>query len=154
MASRGAHDFLDPDDASLDEPVEWRSAGRRANPDDMPQFGPLQLVQQIDSAEKIVKEVDRQLRSGSTVRNVVRRSGGDGSVSYEAGAGVLSQAAVGEDIKCYTDLVSERQAIRSGSRTYNRSNDSTPLTHSHTRMVNVAVVERAVLPCASLNSQL
>jgi hypothetical protein len=42
--------------------------------------------------------------------------------------------------------VSERRAILSGSRIYNRSNDSTPLTHSHTRLVNVAVVERPVLP--------
>ncbi len=51
-----------------------------------------------------MKEVDRQLRSVSTTRNVVRMNGGNGSVSHEAGAGVLSQAAVGDDIKGYTDL--------------------------------------------------
>uniref|UniRef100_A0A6U6BBE9 Uncharacterized protein n=1 Tax=Guillardia theta TaxID=55529 RepID=A0A6U6BBE9_GUITH len=38
--------------------------------------------------------------------------------------------------------VSGRNSIRTGSRIYNRTNDATPLTHTHTRLVNVAVVER------------
>jgi hypothetical protein len=48
MASRAVHDFLDPADASLEEPGGMRSAGRRANRDEMPQFGAYELVQEID----------------------------------------------------------------------------------------------------------
>jgi len=116
-----------------------RYAGPRE--ENIPDFGTSQIVQEIDSAEKIAREVDRQLRYGSTL-NVVRRTAADGSVRYEAGAEVLSQAAVGDDLLGYTEIVSGRNSIRTGSRIYNRTNDATPLTHTHTRLVNVAVVER------------
>jgi len=45
-----------------------------------------------------------------------------------------------------TSGMAERSAIRSGASTFNVSNDSTPLTHTFTRMVNVAVVDRPNLP--------
>jgi hypothetical protein len=89
-----------------------------------------------------VGEIDRQLRNGNPVRNVVRRHGPNGSVSHEAGAGILSRAAVGESILGYTGVVAGRNGIRQGSRTFNPGNDSAPLTHTHTRLVNVAVVDR------------
>jgi len=41
-----------------------------------------------------------------------------------------------------TQGLAERSAIRSGTSVFNLSNDSTPLTHSYTRMVNTAVIER------------
>jgi hypothetical protein len=45
-----------------------------------------------------------------------------------------------------TSGMAERSEIRSGASTFNVSNDSTPLTHTYTRMVNVAVVDRPNLP--------
>ena len=104
----------------------------------------------VAAAEKLVGEIDRQIRNVNGVRNMVRRQSRDGthsiSTSHEAGADVLSQAAVGEDILTYTETVSGRNGIRTGARAYNPGNDSGPLTHTHTRLVNVAVVERKRQP--------
>ena len=61
-------------------------------------------------------EIDRQIRSVGGVRNVVRRQGRDGSVSHEAGADILSQAAVGESLLGYTESVGAARAIRTGGR--------------------------------------
>jgi len=36
--------------------------------------------------------------------------------------------------------------LLSGVRTFNPANDTAPLTHTHTRLVNVAVVERKRMP--------
>ncbi len=108
------------------------------------------MLVMVAAAEKLVGEIDRQIRGVNGVRNMVRRQDRDGtcsiSVSHEAGADVLSQAAVGEDLLTYTETVSGRNGIRTGLRTYNPGNDSGPLTHTHTRLVNVAVVERKRQP--------
>mmetsp|Transcript_38309 Transcript_38309/g.59808 ORF Transcript_38309/g.59808 Transcript_38309/m.59808 type:complete len:197 (+) Transcript_38309:54-644(+) len=150
MQRNGSSDFLRSED--MDELSERetdlsdrRMAGSRR--DILPEFGPKQLVEELDSAEKIVKEVDRQLRGGAKLQVVKRHNGPNGSVSHETGAAVLSQAAVGEDILGYTDYVSERQSIRNGNtRTLSRPTDCTPLASTHTLLVNTAVVERPVLP--------
>ena len=59
-------------------------------------------------------EIDRQIRSGNGVRSVVRRQGRDGSVAHEAGADILSQAAVGGEILGYTESVGAARSIRTG----------------------------------------
>jgi hypothetical protein len=82
-----------------------------------PTFSPyLPLIPHtLAAAEKLVGEIDRQIRRSSGVRSVVRRQGRDGSVSHEAGADILSHAAVGGDILAYTESVSAARAIRSGA---------------------------------------
>ena len=67
------------------------------------------------AAEKFYGEIDRQIRSSNGVRNVVRRHGPGGSVSHEAGADILSQAAIGECLLGYTEAVSGRNSIRTGT---------------------------------------
>jgi len=67
------------------------------------------------AAEKFYGEIDRQIRSSNGVRNVVRRHGPGGSVSHEAGADILSQAAIGESLLGYTEAVSGRNSIRTGT---------------------------------------
>lgn len=49
--------------------------------------------------------------------------------------------------------MAERSAIRSGTSIFSVSNDSTPLTHSYTRMVNVVVVDRQNLPFSEQANQ-
>jgi hypothetical protein len=66
------------------------------------------------AAEKLVGEIDRQIRNVNGIRHVVRRQGRDGSVSHEAGADILSQAALGESILGYTETVGGRNNIRTG----------------------------------------
>ena len=132
-----------PEDSSEPAARGRRSAGRSLPAQEqVPAFGPGELYGEIDSAEKLVGEIDRQIRGNQGVRNVVRRHGASGSVSHEAGADLLSQAAVGESILGYTETVAGRNGIRTGSRAFNANQDQAPLTHTHTRLVNVAVVER------------
>ena len=67
------------------------------------------------AAEKFVSEIDRQIRGvGNGVRHVVRRQTRDGSVQHEAGAGMLAQAALGDDILGYTGTVAGRNTMNTG----------------------------------------
>ena len=67
------------------------------------------------AAEKLVGEIDRQIRGvGNGVRHVVRRQTRDGSVQHEAGAGILAQAALGDDILGYTGTVAGRNTMNTG----------------------------------------
>lgn len=68
------------------------------------------------ATEKIGREMDRQLRSRNDTREVVRRQGSGGAVSYkaqdQAGGVEIARAALGGDILSYTDTVSSRRNIR------------------------------------------
>ena len=67
------------------------------------------------ATDKIGRELDRQLRSRNETREVVRRQGAGGGVSYkaqdQAGGVEIARAALGGDILSYTDTVSSRRNI-------------------------------------------
>ena len=75
----------------------------------VPAFGPGELYGEIDSAEKLVGEIDRQIRGNQGVRNVVRRHGASGSVSHEAGADLLDAKL--DELKAEIAPVLERYGV-------------------------------------------
>mmetsp|Transcript_18197 Transcript_18197/g.44691 ORF Transcript_18197/g.44691 Transcript_18197/m.44691 type:complete len:259 (+) Transcript_18197:55-831(+) len=125
--------------ASTNPPAGNLAGSRR--PVEVPEFGARELVQEIDSAQKFARELDRQLRG---YRGRVRTDAvWDGSIGRDSS--IMSQAAVGDEILDLTNGVGERMSLRSGASFFSVSNDSTLLTHSHTRLVNVAVIDRQSL---------